>query len=187
FPKLTGVDIVLGPEMKSTGEIMGIDDDYARALYKAMVASGVDVPIRGTLLATIADHDKLEAEEIIRGFHRLGYYIYATEGTARFLRERGIEAEVVFKLHDRTPNLIDLIRAGKVDLLINTISTDKRTEREAVLIRRASVEMGIPCLTSLDTARALLLALQARMEGQPFACKTIDGYLARECVARYPK
>lgn len=183
FPKLTGVDIVLGPEMKSTGEIMGIDDDYARALYKAMVASGVDVPTRGTLLATIADHDKPEAEEIIRGFHRLGYYIYATEGTARFLRERGIEAEVVFKLHDRTPNLVDLIRAGKVDLLINTISTDKRTEREAVLIRRASVEMDIPCLTSLDTARALLLALQARLEGQPFACETIDGYLARECIA----
>lgn len=187
FPKLTGVDIVLGPEMKSTGEIMGIDDDYACALYKAMVASGVDVPVKGTLLVTIADHDKPEAEEIIRAFTRIGYSIYATEGTARFLRERGIEAETVFKLHDSTPNLVDLIRAGKVDLLINTLSTDKRAEREAVHIRRASVEMGVPCLTSLDTARALLLALQARLKGQAFVCETIDGYLEKGCVTRNKK
>ncbi len=178
FPKLVGVDIALGPEMKSTGEIMGLETDYNRALYKAMIASGVDVPTTGTLLATIADHDKAEAVDIIRQFSEIGYSIYGTQGTATYLAARGIAAKVVHKIHDQTPNLLDLVRSGKVDLLINTLSPDKRTEREALQIRRASVEVGVPCLTSLDTARALLLALSARKQGRDFACDTVDGYLA---------
>jgi len=178
FPKLAGVDIGLGPEMKSTGEIMGIDTDYARALYKAMVASGVDAPPQGRLIATIADHDKREAVGVIRDFVRLGYAVYATGGTARFLQEQGIPTEPVMKIHEGSPNLVDLIRSGEIDLLINTLSTDKRSEREAAHIRRASVEMGVPCLTSLDTARALLLSLEARKRGQDFACETVDGYLS---------
>ena len=177
FPKLTGVDVQLGPEMKSTGEIMGIDTDYGRALYKAMVASGVDVPVRGKLIATIAENDKPEAVAIIRDFIKLGYVVYATEGTARFFRENEIEATPVMKIHQGSPNLLDLVRSGDIDLLINTLSNDRRTEREALQIRRTSVEMGIPCLTSLDTARALLLALQARRQGHGFACETIDDYL----------
>ncbi|MCC6728376.1 MAG: carbamoyl-phosphate synthase large subunit [Chthonomonadales bacterium] len=178
FPKLAGVDVGLGPEMKSTGEIMGVDTDYSRALYKAMVASGVDVPERGKLIATIADHDKAEAAGIIRDFAEIGYSVHATPGTACFLAEQGIAASPVKKIRDGSPNLLDLIRDGKIDLLINTLSTDKRTEREAVQIRRASVEMGIPCLTSLDTARALLLALEARRRGQDFACTPVDAYLS---------
>jgi carbamoyl-phosphate synthase large subunit len=177
FPKLTGVDIGLGPEMKSTGEIMGIDTGYERALYKAMIASGVDVPVQGKLIATIAEHDKAEAVPIIRAFAHLGWTVYATGGTARYLNARGIVAEPVMKIHEGTPNLLDLVRSGEIDLLINTLSTDKRTEREAVQIRRASVEMGIPCLTSLDTARALLVSLEARRRGQEFACATVDDYL----------
>ncbi len=177
FPKLTGVDVQLGPEMKSTGEIMGIDTDYGRALYKAMVASGVDVPVKGRLIATIADSDKPEALEIIRDFVKLGYEVFATEGTARFLTENGIDATFVSKIHQADQNLLDLVRSGKVDLLINTLSNDRRTEREALQIRRTSVEMGIPCLTSLDTARALCLALQARRQGHRFACETVDDYL----------
>jgi carbamoyl-phosphate synthase large subunit len=177
FPKLTGVDINLGPEMKSTGEIMGIDTDYDRALYKAMVASGVDVPMKGKLIATIAEHDKLEAVEIIQGFARLGYEVFATQGTARFLNEHGIKAQPVLKIREGSPNLLDLVRGGEIDLLINTLSTDKRTEREAHQIRRTSVEMGISCLTSLDTARALLRALDARSRGEEFACATVDDYL----------
>lgn len=177
FPKLTGVDINLGPEMKSTGEIMGIDTDYDRALYKAMVASGVDVPTSGKLIASIAEHDKAESLEILRGFTELGYTIQATAGTARFLRENGIEAEAVLKIREGSPNLVDLIQGGTINLMINTLSTDKRTELEAAHIRRASVEVGVTCLTSLDTAGALLRALDARRRGEEFACEPVDRYL----------
>jgi carbamoyl-phosphate synthase large subunit len=178
FAKLGKVDVNLGPEMKSTGEIMGTDLDYPRALYKAMIASGVDVPAEGAMIATIADMDKAEALPILRGFKSLGFSIYATEGTARFLGENGIAAERVNKVHQGAQNLVTLIQSGAIHLLLNTISRDRQSEREAALIRRASVENGVPCLTSLDTARALLTALTARQTGaaQPH-CMTIDGYL----------
>jgi len=181
FQKLTRVDISLGPEMKSTGEIMGIDTDYSRALYKAMVAAGVDVPQKGRMIATIADQDKEEALPIIRKFYELGFRIYATEGTAGFLNEHGIAATQVHKIsEDRHPNPLDLIRGGRVDLLVNTMSKDKRIELEAAAIRAASAQHGIPCLTSLDTARALLDALSACLRGGGFECLTIDRYLANE-------
>ncbi len=177
FAKLAKVDIGLGPEMKSTGEIMGLDAEYPRALYKAMVASGIDVPTGGSMIATIADADKAEAVPIIRDFAQLGFRIFATEGTARYLQAQGIEAQEVKKLHQGEGNIVDLIRSGQIDLLINTLSTDKRIEREAARIRRASVEVGVPCLTSLDTARALLLSLSARNQGASFALATVDEYL----------
>ena len=177
FQKLAGVDIPLGPEMKSTGEILGQDVDYPRALYKALLAAGIDVPVKGSLLATIADADKTEALPILREFATLGFRIFATAGTARFLRASGVDAEPVNKISEGSPNLIDLIHGGRVDLLINTISKDKRIEREGALIRRASVERGVPCLTSLDTARALLLALEARKAGDTFGVQTVDEYL----------
>ncbi len=181
FPKLTGVDVGLGPEMKSTGEIMGIDTEYGRALYKAMVASGVDVPLQGKLIATIADHDKEEAVPILREFVRIGYEVYATDGTARYLSEQGITASKINKIHEGSPHMLDLIRRGDIDLLINTLSTNKLVERESVQIRRTSVESGVPCLTSLDTARALLLSIEARRRGEEFACRTVDEYLHGKC------
>ena len=177
FPKLTGVDVQLGPEMKSTGEIMGIDTDYGRSLYKAMVASGVDVPEKGKLIATIADQDKEEALEVIRSFVSSGYEVYATTGTARFLQDRGVAAIPVMKIREGSPNLLDLVRGGEVHLMINTLSPDKHTEREAIQIRRTSVEMGIPCITSLDTARALLLSIKARAHGQEFSLVPVDRYV----------
>jgi carbamoyl-phosphate synthase large subunit len=177
FAKLDQVDIGLGPEMKSTGEIMGLDADYSRALYKAMVASGIGVPRGGTLIATIADADKAEAVPIIREFAEIGFQVFATAGTALYLQEQGIQAQSVKKLHEGEGNIVDLIRSGQVALLINTLSTDKRIEREAARIRRASVEAGVPCLTSLDTARALLLSLAAQRQGEPFALATVDEYL----------
>ncbi|MBI2841848.1 MAG: carbamoyl-phosphate synthase large subunit, partial [Armatimonadetes bacterium] len=178
FQKLTEVDITLGPEMKSTGEIMGIDTDYSRALYKAMVAAGIDVPLKGRMIATIADQDKEESLPIIREFAELGFRIYATEGTASFLRSSGVQATQVYKLGDgKSPNLLDLIRGGKVDLLVNTMSKDRQTEMEAAAIRKASVQHGIPCLTSLDTARALLRALESKRCGDHFECLTIERYL----------
>jgi len=176
FSKLTEVDINLGPEMKSTGEIMGVDADYSKALYKAMVAAGIEVPTQGTLIATIADRDKQEAGEIIREFAELGFRIHATAGTQRYLQSIGVPATTVRKIGEGSSNIIDLIRSGEVHLILNTLSPEKNPEREGARIRRASVELGIPCLTSLDTARALLLALSSRREGEDLAVTTINDY-----------
>jgi carbamoyl-phosphate synthase large subunit len=182
FQKLTEVDVSLGPEMKSTGEIMGIDTDYSRSLYKAMVAAGVAVPTGGEMIATIADQDKEEALPIIRKFADLGFRIYGTEGTATFLNANGIETTQVHKISDGGhPNMLDLIRSGKVDLLVNTMSKDKKTEMEAAAIRKASVQHGISCLTSLDTAQALLRALESKRSGDSYECSTIDAYLNGKC------
>jgi len=178
FAKLTRVDVNLGPEMKSTGEIMGVDENFARALHKAMVASGVAVPHRGTMVLTVADRDKPEAAELARGFSRLGFTIHATRGTAAYLESQGIPAQRVGKISEGSPNIIDLITSGAVDLLINTMSKDRKPGREGIRIRRATVEHSIPCLTSLDTAQALLTALSARQEGERYTYKTIDEYLA---------
>jgi carbamoyl-phosphate synthase large subunit len=180
FAKLTKVDVNLGPEMKSTGEIMGTDVDYPRALYKAMVASGVDVPLHGAIIATIADPDKQEALPLLRRYHQLGYRIYATSGTAAYLQQNGIAAEQANKIHEGGRTLISLIQENHVHLLINTVSRSKRSEREAILLRRAAVENGVPCLTSLDTAAALLEALESRRAREGEAgqahCLTIDEY-----------
>ncbi|MCE5322280.1 carbamoyl-phosphate synthase large subunit [bacterium] len=178
FQKLTEVDVSLGPEMKSTGEIMGIDMDFSRALYKAMVASSLDAPIAGRMIATIADQDKEEALPIIREFVDLGYEVYATEGTARYLTINGVRCTEVRKINDeQSLNLMQLIVQNKVDLLINTASKDKKIEQEAAVIRKASVQRSIPCITSLDTAKALLFALRSKQRGEKAACLPIDQYL----------
>ena len=181
FSKLTDVDINLGPEMKSTGEVLGIDTDFSRALYKAMVASGIHVPAGrrdAALLVTLADPDKVEALPIIQDFAALGFRLYATAGTAAFLQAQGLDVVPVKKISEGEPNLLGLIRSGDVTLLINTVSSDKKIEKEAALIRRASVEHSIPCLTSLDTARALHTALSTRRHGEEFAVMTVDSYVA---------
>ncbi|MDQ2799809.1 MAG: carbamoyl-phosphate synthase large chain, partial [Armatimonadota bacterium] len=180
FSKLTGVDINLGPEMKSTGEILGIDTDFSRALYKAMVASGIDVPAGGkdaALLVTLADRDKEEGLPIIQNFATLGFRLFATAGTAAFLSQHGLAVTSVKKISEGSPNLVDLIRGGQLALLINTVSQNKQIEKEASLIRRASVEHSLPCLTSLDTARALHTALATRRAGETFEVVTIDQYV----------
>ena len=184
FAKLTEVDINLGPEMKSTGEIMGVDGDYSKALYKAMVAAGVEVPNGGALIATIADRDKEEAGELIRQFVELGFRVHATRGTQQYLDEIGVAATPVSKISEGSPNIIDLVRSGDIHLVLNTLSPEKNPEREGARIRRASVEHAIPCLTSLDTARALLLALSSRREGEGFTATPINEYA--EMAGRAP-
>jgi carbamoyl-phosphate synthase large subunit len=178
FAKLTEVDINLGPEMKSTGEIMGIDTDYPTALYKAMVASGVEVPSSGGLIATIADRDKEEAGELIRDFAELGFRIYATAGTQVYLSKIGVESRLVRKIHEGSPNIADLVRSGEIHLVLNTLSPERNPEREGARIRRASVEHAIPCLTSLDTARALLFALSSRRGRGEFTLLPIHEYVS---------
>jgi len=185
FAKLTAVEVSLGPEMKSTGEIMGVDPDYPQALYKAMVASGLEVPRKGALhgersrsiLATIADRDKPEACELIKGFAAMGYRIYATRGTSEYLSSQGVENILAKKIREGEPNMLDLIREGKINFVINTLSKHRPAEeREGAHIRRASVEHNLPCLTSLDTARALLHALSARKGEDSVSTRAISDY-----------
>jgi carbamoyl-phosphate synthase large subunit len=167
--KLPAVDAVLGPEMKSTGEAMGIAADLATAQYKAFLSTMQELPPDGAALCSIADADKSEALPILRGLHGIGITLYATSGTAAFLRESGIPAVLVQKLRDGHPNVVDVIHSGQVQLVVNTVSLAASMAengagaplRDGYEIRRASVERRIPCLTSLDTARALVQALRA--------------------------
>ncbi|WP_019533101.1 carbamoyl-phosphate synthase large subunit [Paenibacillus ginsengihumi] len=161
FAKLRRVDTTLGPEMKSTGEVMGRDKTFAKALYKGLIGSGMKVPPTGAIIATVADKDKQEAIGILRGFDRLGYKIVATGGTAKALEEAGLKVERVNKLSEGSPNILDLIRDGQAHFVVNTLTKGKTPERDGFRIRREAVENGVVCLTSLDTVNALLLVLEA--------------------------
>ena len=156
FGKMQQVDISLGPEMKSTGEVMGIDYHYARALYKALVAAGMNIPAHGSVLFTVADKDKEEAGQMALKFAALGYKLLATEGTANHLRSLGLEVELVQKVHQRKDDIIRLVKTGGIHLVVNTLTQGREMERDGYRIRRATVEHGIPCLTSMDTVREVL-------------------------------
>ncbi|TYA13025.1 carbamoyl-phosphate synthase large subunit [Paenibacillus faecis] len=160
FAKLRRVEPTLGPEMKSTGEVMGRDPQYAKALYKGLIGAGMKIPSTGAIIATVADKDKQEAVELLRGFYSLGYKIIATEGTASALIEAGIHVTTVNKLTEGVPNILDLIRNGEAHFVINTLTRGKEPERDGFRIRREAVENGIVCMTSLDTVRALLNMLE---------------------------
>ncbi|WP_426447513.1 carbamoyl-phosphate synthase large subunit [Paenibacillus sp. S-38] len=161
FAKLRRVDTTLGPEMKSTGEVMGRDKTFAKALYKGFIGSGMKVPPAGAIIATIADKDKEEATEIFRGFERLGYRIIATGGTAQTLEDAGLKVTRVHKLSEGTPNILDLIRGGEAHFVVNTLTKGKTPERDGFRIRREAVENGVVCMTSLDTVKALLHVLES--------------------------
>ncbi|MBM7603397.1 carbamoyl-phosphate synthase large subunit [Metabacillus crassostreae] len=161
FAKLRNVDITLGPEMKSTGEVMGKDITLEKALYKALVASGIQIKNHGSVLLTIADKDKEEGLEIARRFHQIGYQILATSGTADYLENNNIPVKVVNKIGSKEHNLLDVIRKGEAQFIINTLTKGKQPARDGFKIRRESVENGIPCLTSLDTAVAILRVLES--------------------------
>ncbi|MDQ0231242.1 carbamoyl-phosphate synthase large subunit [Metabacillus malikii] len=161
FAKLRNVDITLGPEMKSTGEVMGKDVTLEKALYKALVASGIQIKNHGSVLLTVADKDKEEGLEIARRFHEIGYQILATSGTAQYIQSYNIPAKVVNKIGAEEPNLLDVIRKGEAQFVINTLTKGKQPARDGFKIRRESVENGIPCLTSLDTADAILRVLES--------------------------
>jgi carbamoyl-phosphate synthase large subunit len=161
FSKLRQVETSLGPEMKSTGEVLGIEKTFEKALYKAFTAAGLKIPTGGAILATVADRDKPEAVKLLKDFQNLGFDIYATAGTAQALRAAGVKAHVVNKVREGSPNIMDLFREGRVDIVINTFTRGKAPERDGFKIRRAAAEDGIPCLTSLDTARALYRVIEA--------------------------
>ncbi|WP_438446344.1 carbamoyl-phosphate synthase large subunit [Gorillibacterium sp. sgz5001074] len=161
FAKLRRVDTTLGPEMKSTGEVMGRDINFAKALYKGLVGSGMKIPPTGALIVTVADKDKPEAIDIVRGFYKMGYEIVATGGTAQAFEDAGIRVKRVNKLSEGSPNILDLIRNGEAHFVVNTLTKGKTPERDGFRIRREAVENGVVCMTSLDTVRALLHTLEA--------------------------
>ena len=177
FAKMTDVDIALGPEMKSTGEVMGIDYHYARALYKAIVGSGIHVPTKGCILFTVADKDKEEMKQLAKAFADLGFEIAATEGTAKAIQSMGIDAEVVGKVHERSSDIIQMIKNGKINMVINTLTQGKHSAKDGFKIRRATVEHGIACLTSLDTAWEVLRVLSFMRERRLVYSLAIQDYV----------
>lgn len=158
--KLLGVDTYLGPEMKSTGEVMGLDYTFEAALAKALLASGMMLPPKGTMLLSIADRDKIETMPIIRQLASAGYKLYATEGTAAMIKEAGLPVKMITKkLSEGHPNVVDVINQGMVNGVLNTITGGRIPLRDGFYIRRAATEKRIPCFTSLDTARVAVETL----------------------------
>ncbi len=160
FEKLRGAEISLGPEMKSTGECLGIAKDFNEALYKAFLGNGVDLPKHKKMVLTVKDSDKLDAVEIGKRFAALGYEIYSTRSTCRVLNENGIPAKPINKVEQPSPNLLDLILSHEIDLVIDTPAQGIERSKDGFIIRRHAIETGVTVLTSLDTADALLTSLE---------------------------
>ena len=146
--------------MKSTGEVLGIDKSFNDALYKSFLGAGINLPRTKKMICTVKDADKQELVPIARRFKALGYTIYATRSTADVLADNGIEAIKIKKLAAGSPNALDLILAGEVDLVIDTPTIGRDKHRDGFLIRRNAIETGVTCLTSLDTANALLTSME---------------------------
>ena len=160
FEKIRGADVNLGPEMKSTGECLGIAATFNEALYKAFLGAGINLPRHKNMIITVKDEDKQEVIDIARRFQKLGYRIYATRSTARVLNENGVEAIRTNKIEQPSPNLMDLILGHKIDLVIDTPSQGVDKARDGFIIRRNAIETGVNVLTSLDTAAALVTSLE---------------------------
>jgi len=177
--KLVGVDTYLGPEMKSTGEVMGIDYTFEAALAKALQAAGLMLSPQGAILFSIADRDKPEALAIIRQLSQLGYKLYATEGTAAMIEAAGLPVRMISKkLSEGHPNVVDIINEGTVNGVVNTITGGGAPLRDGFQIRRAAAEKRIPCFTSLDTAR---VALEALVNGsQIYNAQPLPDYRKKE-------
>ena len=160
FEKIRGAEISLGPEMKSTGECLGIARTFNEALYKAFLGAGIDLPRHKQMIITVKDADKGEAIEIGRRFEALGYTIYATRSTADALKEAGVKARQVNKISQESPTVMDLILGHKIDLVIDTPTQGRDKTRDGFLIRRTAIETGVNCITAMDTARALVNSLE---------------------------
>lgn len=162
FEKIRGADISLGPEMKSTGECLGIARSFNEALYKAFEGAGIKLPKYKNMIITVKDADKQEAVAIAKRFAALGYRIFSTRGTARVLKENEVKALVVNKIEQESPNLLDLILGHEIDLVIDTPPQGAKRSRDGFIIRRNAIETGVSVLTSLDTAAALASSMENR-------------------------
>lgn len=174
FLKLPGVDPVLGPEMKSTGEVMGIDYDFGLAYYKAQLAAGMKLPTEGTVFISVRKHDREKILPVAKKLKEMGFRILATDGTAQFLKEHGIDAEIVPKISQGRPNVIDLIINGEIDLIINTPS-GRRGKTEGYMIRRAAVDYNIPYITTYSGALAAVKGIEAIRKAE-LSIKSLQEY-----------
>ncbi|MCI8482976.1 MAG: carbamoyl-phosphate synthase large subunit [Lachnospiraceae bacterium] len=166
FEKLRGAEISLGPEMKSTGECLGIGKTFEEALYKAFLGAGVTLPKYRQMIMTVKDADKPESVDVARRFEALGYKIYATRSTAKYLQEHGIHARRINKISQESPNVMDLILGHKIDLVIDTPTQGRDKSRDGFLIRRNAIETGVYCITAMDTANALAESLEHASIGE---------------------
>ena len=178
FAKLPNVDTLLGPEMRSTGEVMGIADSFGMAFAKAQIAADGALPLEGSILVTVNDYDKATVTPIARRFHEMGYRMLATEGTARYLSARGIPAELVLKVYEGRPNATDLIVSGQVQLLINT-PLGKLTQRDDYLMRRAALQHRVPYTTTMSAASAACDAILALRSRRGTVCSLQEWYEVR--------
>ena len=173
--KLTGVDTYLGPEMKSTGEVMGIDTEFTPAVAKALMAAGLSVKPGDPVLLSIADRDKSDSVQMIRELYSAGCTMYATEGTAAMISGLGLPAIAIPKrLSAGHPNVVDVIEDGVVRAVINTVTGDREVLQDGFAIRRAASEARIPCFTSLDTARAAVESMVG--SGTEYSVKPLPAY-----------
>ncbi|MCS7116163.1 MAG: carbamoyl-phosphate synthase large subunit [Nitrososphaerales archaeon] len=176
FAKLPRVDPVLGPEMKSTGEVMGIDEDFGRAYYKSQLAAGNNLPMAGRIFLSISRREGVkDIQEIGKRLKELGFEILATEGTAKALMEVGVEVKVVKKVSEGSPNIIDHIRKGDVNLIINTPSVGRDPTRDGYKIRRAAVDYRIPYITTIQAARAMIEAIEV-MKKEQISVNSLNHY-----------
>ena len=164
FQKLPGVDTILGPEMKSTGEVMGVADNFGLAFAKAQIAARQRIPLTGRVFLSVNDQDKPAMIPIARALESLGFTLVATRGTARAMRDAGVKVEKVFKVNQGRPNVVDRIKSGDIDLIINTpLGRNSRTDDKS--IRRAAVQHGVTCITTLSAAEAAIQGIRAYQEG----------------------
>jgi carbamoyl-phosphate synthase large subunit len=184
FTKLPGVDTILGPEMRSTGEVMGLADSFGMAFAKAQIAADGSLPLQGAIFVTVNDSDKPTVLPIVRRFHELGFRIVATEGTARYVRSRGVPAELVAKVHEGRPNAIDLIVSGDVQLLINT-PLGKFTQADDYAIRRAALMHRVPYTTTMSAASAACDAIIA-LRSRTGSVRSLQEWHERTTVEKQP-
>lgn len=179
FEKIRGAEISLGPEMKSTGECLGIAENFNEALYKAFLGAGIDLPKHKQVIITVKDADKGEAIDIARRFEKLGYIIYATRSTAAVLNDAGVKARKVNKISQESPTVMDLILGHKIDLVIDTPTQGRDKHRDGFLIRRTAIETGVNVITALDTARALVSSLENAQDQNSLSIIDIAGISKR--------
>src|SRR6267142_3813447 len=185
FNKFRGVDTILGPEMRSTGEVMGISTSYGQAFAKAQLAAGQRLPRKGTVFLSVNDRDKKQLGALGKELSSLGFRLLATRGTAASLESAGIEAEPVFKVNEGRPNIVDLVKTGKIDLVINT-SLGRESFYDEKSIRRAAIRYNIPCITTLAAAHAAARGIHALLEQGTEVAALQDLHRGRAAASRVP-
>jgi carbamoyl-phosphate synthase large subunit len=185
FNKFRGVDTILGPEMRSTGEVMGISTSYGQAFAKAQLAAGQRLPRKGTVFLSVNDRDKKHLASLGKELSALGFRLLATRGTAAALEAAGIEAEAVFKVNEGRPNIVDLVKTGKIDLVINT-PLGRESFYDEKSIRRAAIRYNIPCITTLAAAHAAARGIHALLEQGTEVAALQDLHRGRAAASTVP-